>query len=81
MPGTTQDRDSTMENDGTNLRPWLRPKRNERLHDQQLNRDVKIVNEGPPHSLGSSSHGGLPTQTKRIPNFPMPVRRTPETTL
>lgn len=70
-----------MENDGTDLGSWLRTKRNRRLHDQQLNRDVQTINELTLHSLAPSSHGGLPTQTKRTPNFPMPVRRTPETTL
>lgn len=55
--------------------PWqrLRPNHGDRLHDQQLQRDVQAINEQIARALGPLPPGGLPVQPKRKPQLPRPA--------
>lgn len=55
-----------------------RPNRNDRLHDQQLLRDVQAINEQTLCSLRPLPAGGISEQPKRKPNLPKPVGPTSE---
>jgi hypothetical protein len=54
-------------------RQCLRPNLGDRLHDQQLQRDVQAINEQIARALGPLPPGGLPAQPKRKPQLPRPA--------
>lgn len=55
--------------------PWqrLRPNHGDRLHDQQLQRDVQTMNEQTARALGPLPPDGVPAQPKRKPQLPRPA--------
>lgn len=61
------------ENDGADPHQRLRPNRDDKLHDQQLLRDVPTINDQTARSLGPLPPGGLPVIPKRKPQLPRPA--------
>jgi len=52
--------------------------RDDRLHDQQLLRDLHLANDTTFRALGAPPPGGLPVQPKRKPNLPRPASAVPD---